>query len=133
MHQILNHHLQYLFDMKMREMNDDELSIFITLNTISKEECESLYIAFANKSWVLRAIHLHSLAMKLQLEKKVLIMLLTLGDGVIGCCLKYLHVIKKWADLQGQTVITFNDFSTKVFPFGFPDFNDNSTSKTDWI
>lgn len=103
-------------------MNDEEVSIFITLNTLSKEQIESLYNALYIESWCIRAIHLHSMAMNLQLEKAVLIMLLTIGDGVIGRCLKYLHVIKKWADLEGKKESTFNDFSTKIFPFGFPDF-----------
>lgn len=111
-----------------KEMDDDELAIFISLNTSSKENIEKMYNFLLAQSWVLEAIGKHAIARNLKISKSVQIMILTISNGAIGCAVKYLDVILKWSDLQNKKEISMNDFSTKIFPFGFPDFSKQSTT-----
>lgn len=109
-----------------REMNEDELAIFISLRTSNKDKIEKKYNFLLSQSWVLEAISKHSNARNLDIEKSVQILILTISDGAIGYAVKYLDVIKKWSILQNQSLISMDDFCMKIFPFGFPDFSKSS-------
>ena len=107
---------------KNREMTDDEVSIFVTLRSTSRKNIENMYEDLIQQSWVLKAIGKHCEAFELECEKSVQIMILTIGDGVVGHCVKYLNIVHEWAHRSGQKQVTIEDFATKIFPFGFPNF-----------
>lgn len=103
-------------------MNKDEIAIFITLRSATENQINSMFDELLKKSWALRAIGKHCNARGLQVDKSVQIMILSISDGAIGYAVKYLDVILEWSNLQKQNFISMDDFTTKIFPFGFPDF-----------
>lgn len=110
-------------------MNTDEISILITLRMSSSHTINLIYDDLLKKAWVLKAIPKYLEAAKLEVDKATQIMILTCADGVIGYAVKYIDLINKWAKLENTDTITFDDFCTKIFPFGFPDFSKTSSKK----
>lgn len=105
---------------QLREMTMDEVDIFIRLKSMEKNEIEGLYNHLFKDSWVLKAISKHAEARELDIDKKVQILILSISDGVVGICVKYVVELKEWSIKKSQTKISFDDFCLKVYPHGFP-------------
>lgn len=104
-----------------REFNEDELSIFIHLQTAKSYEVVILYEHLKKKSWVLKAIEKRvEIQYNNRFDLKTQIMILAMSDGAIGIAVKYLADIVRKADFLELKEITFNDFCLKIYPFGIP-------------
>jgi hypothetical protein len=111
---------------QLREMTEDEVSIFVQLNMITKEDSEELYNMFIKEhsgAWVLKAIKKRFEAQGVQADHKTMIMILSIGDGVVGKCAKYVDDIVIKVQNLNLDMIDFELFSFKIYPFGIPVLN----------
>lgn len=114
-----------ILNMKYRELNQDETSIlFSLLTTKDKAGIENLFKELSKQGggWVLAAIEKRFSVHQISCDKKVMIMILTMGDGVVGRCARYVDDIVKWCRLKESTNITLDDFCNKIYPMEIPVF-----------
>ena len=107
---------------KTREMSEDEISIFITLERNSNVDELFEQLKLANGGWVLKAIEKRFEAHKMNVDKKVMIMILSIGDGVTGKCAKYVDDIAEWGNEFYHTKIEWDRFTKEIYPLGIPIF-----------
>ena len=104
-----------------RELNEDEFFIFCELQLIP--DASELYDAIVDQGgWVLRAIEKRFNALGMTADHKVMIMIMTLGDGVIGKCVKYVDDIAGWSIANKQPKITWKDYCLEIYPKEVPEF-----------
>ena len=104
--------------MEKIQINEDVNAIYINLTKMTDENIDNCYRDMLEQSWVLKAIEKHCEAFQLECEKSVQIMILSIGDGAVGRCVKLLDIVHEWAHRSGQKKITIDDFMSKVL--GFP-------------
>lgn len=105
----------------LREMNEDELAIFCTLE-LSKDVTELYDEIIKNGGWVLNVIRKRFSVYDIETDKKVLIMVLAMGDGAAGLCVKYVDDIANWSSENKCKKIDWSVFTKLVYPNGFPIF-----------
>lgn len=103
-----------------REMNEDEFSIFLTLEKL--DDVDGLFTELAKKTWVLKAIEKRCAAYSMNVDKKVMIAILTIGDGVVGKCAKCVDDIFEWSHMNQHKNITWITFCQTIYPTGVPIF-----------
>jgi hypothetical protein len=59
-------------------------------------------------------------AIKMDVDKRVMIAVLSIGDGIVGKCAKYVDDIASWGDEFYHTKIEWKRFTNEVYPFGIP-------------
>lgn len=108
----------------MRNMNTDEYVIFVNLQGASEDTMEKMYAEMCETDggWVLKAIHKRFEAHDLPTDKKTQIMVLSMGDGVVGRCAKYVDDIVEKAHGLDLQELSFKDFAQKIYPWDFPEF-----------
>ena len=108
----------------LREMTNDELQMFVLLNDSTAE----IVIKMFNKleehpgGWVLRAIKKRFEAYNIKVDNKTMIMILTIGVGAVGKCVKYVDDIAVFCKDNSKTKIDFKTFTEIIYPHGFPVF-----------
>lgn len=107
---------------KTRLFTQDEMSLFITLGLISNVDELFEQLKSTDGGWVLKAIEKRFKAHEMNVDKKVMIAVLSIGDGVVGKCAKYVDDIAVWANEFDHTKIDWNRFTKEVYPFGVPTF-----------
>lgn len=107
--------------MELREMTFVETQMFVTLKMIEKGKIDEMFEDLKKQSWVLQAIEKHFKARELIVEKEVQMMILIMGNGVVGRCVQFIDFIEKNA--KGSTTVTFQDYIFKYFPMGIPVLN----------
>ena len=111
---------------QLREMTEDEASIFVSLQYMTKEDSEKLYNIFIKEqpgAWVLQAIKKRFEAQNVQADYKTMIMVLSIGDGVVGKCAKYVDDIVIKVQNMNLDMIDFELFCYKIYPGGIPVLN----------
>lgn len=103
-----------------RELTEDELSIFLVLEV--NPDVDELYgkLKLADGGWVLKAIEKRFEAHQVSVDKKVMIAVLYIGDGVVGRCAKYVDDIAAWAKEHAHTAIQWPVFTKNIYPHGIP-------------
>jgi hypothetical protein len=106
----------------VREMNKDEMYIFVHLSKMTDIEADDLYHTLIKEGgWVLEAVSKRFKALDLIVDKRVIIMILSIGDSTIGRCVKYVDDIYRICGERKITNLSFQDFSMNVYTDGFPD------------
>lgn len=105
---------------KTRELTQDEMSIFITLEQNSNVDELFNQLKETNGGWVLKAIEKRFEAHKINVDKKIMIAVLSIGDGVVGKCAQYVDDIVCWGNEFYHTRIEWDRFTKEVYPFGIP-------------
>ena len=110
--------------MDLREMTTDEISIFIMINDAQKGKVSELFNELSKQpgGWVLKAIKKRFEAYNIKVDDKTMIMTLTMGDGIVGKCAKYVDDMVHWCKEKSKTEIDFKTFTEIIYPHGFPDF-----------
>jgi hypothetical protein len=109
--------------MKIMEMNDELVQIFVQLTMLKESDAPHLSNdIIEGGGWVLKAIDKNFEAINLQCSKRVQIMLLAISNGAVGRAVQYIRPIYDWAKETGSTEITWEDFNLRIFPMGYPDF-----------
>lgn len=109
---------------KLTELNEDELYMFVSLAKIEKENVEGLFIGLSNEpgGWVLKAIEKRFQVLEIKVDKKVLIMILSHGDGAVGRCANYVDNIHEWCQKNEKKEVSWEDYSMNIYPHGVPNF-----------
>jgi cell shape-determining protein MreC len=107
-----------------REMTTDEVSIFIMINDAQKEKVKELFNELAKQGggWVLKVIEKRFKAYSIKVDDKIMIMILAIGNGVVGMCANYVDDIVHWCKENSKSEINFKIFTEKIYPHGFPAF-----------
>lgn len=106
----------------MRDMTKCEVKLFIQIKNASESEVTAMFKALCDEDggWVLKAIEKRFQAYKIPADKQTMIMVLYIGDGIVGKCAKYVDdIVVKSAKLDLDK-IDFDDFTNKIYPMGFP-------------
>jgi len=94
----------------------------ISLSFVPEESQDEMYEDVKQQSWVLQAMEKRiEQTFTITIEKKVQIFLLMFLDGNIGRCMAYLLYLQYWGKKQNTKKITWDNFTMKIFPMGFPD------------
>lgn len=103
-----------------RELTEDEMHIFMTLEI--NPEVDELFnkIKSTDGGWVLKAIEKRFGVYNMNVDKRVMIGILTIGDGVVGKCAKYVDDIAKWSNKSSQSEINWKKFKEEIYPWGIP-------------
>ncbi|MCX6217645.1 hypothetical protein [Spirosoma sp.] len=109
-------------DATTREMTRGEVSIFICLEQAASVDGLFKEIAATAGGWVLKAIEKRFEAHGLTVDKKVMIFILTIGNGVVGQCAQHVDNMAEWAGKQQQTQIDWRTFTHQIYPHGIPVF-----------
>ncbi len=102
-------------------MNKEEISVFYGLTLIN--EIDELYSELEKETggWVLKAIEKRfSLGYQIDVDKRVQIMILTHGNGVVGICAKHVDYIAEWAKKRQHKKITWDMFRMQIYAHGIP-------------
>jgi len=103
-----------------RQFNDCEMALFFVLNEHDNVELLFEELKTLPSGWVLMAIEKRFKAHNVQADQKVMIAILTIGDGVVGKCAKYVeHIIKL---SKNKTQIDWEFFASALLPFEIPVF-----------
>lgn len=105
---------------KTRELTKDEITIFITLEQNSNVDELFEQLKLTDGGWVLKAIEKRFEAHKMNVDKKVMIAVLSIGDGVVGKCLKYVDDISNWGNEFCHTKVEWERFTNDIYPWGIP-------------
>ena len=105
---------------KTRELTQDELSIFITLEQNSNVDELFDKLKETDDGWVLKAIEKRFEAHGMSVDKKVMIAVLSIGDGRVSKCAKYVDDIANWGKEFYHTKIEWKCFTDEIYPFGVP-------------
>lgn len=105
---------------KTRDLTEEEMKMFIALER--QPSVDELFDALkeTDGGWVLKAIEKRFESHKMNVDKKVMIAVLSIGDGVVGKCAKYVDDIASWGNEFHHTKIEWNRFTKEVYPFGIP-------------
>ncbi len=105
---------------KIRELTDDEVYIFIVLET--SQNVDSLFkkLKESNGGWVLAAIEKRFNVQNVEVDKKVMIAVFSIADGVVGKAAKYVDDIVEWGIEKNHSKIDWNRFTHEVYPMGIP-------------
>ncbi|SFU77233.1 hypothetical protein SAMN05216480_12331 [Pustulibacterium marinum] len=106
-----------------RVLTVNECRLLLMLSQI--EHIEPLYNELIQKDggWVLKAIAKHFEASEIETDKKIMIFILDLGDGIIGKCVNYIYDLIKWAKNRGSGIITWKNLTEDIYAHGIPVFN----------
>lgn len=107
---------------RTREMTQDEVSLLIMLERGSNCADDLFKSIVDEGGWVLRAIEKRFVAHGLSVDKRVMIFVLAIGDGVVGECARYVDDIANWAEKAKQSAIDWHRFTHDVYPMGIPVF-----------
>ncbi len=105
---------------KTRELTQDEIEIFIILEQNPNVDELFAQMKETNGGWVLKAIEKRFEVHKMNVDKRVMIAVLSIGDGVVGKCAKYVDDIASWGDKFHHTNIDWKLFTQKIYPHGIP-------------
>ena len=105
---------------KLRELTEDEMIIFMMLELRSNVDELFEQLSLATGGWVLKVIQKRFEVYKINVDKKTMIAILSIGDGVVGVCVKYVDDISIWANEFNHTRINWKTFTLEVYPFGIP-------------
>lgn len=103
-----------------RELTENEFSIFFMLEQNSTVDELFEQLKSTDGGWVLKAIEKRFEAHEMNVDKKVMIAVLSIGDGVVGKCAKYVDDIAAWGKEFYHTKIEWNRFTREIYPFGIP-------------
>jgi hypothetical protein len=103
---------------QIRELTEDELSIFVMLEQNSNVDELFEQMKETDGGLVLKAIEKRFEAYEMNVDKKVMIAVLSIGDGVVGKCAKYVDDIAAWGNEFHHTKIEWNRFTREIYPFG---------------
>ena len=106
---------------KLRELTEEELAIFSILVVTSNGDLFFNKLTEEPGGWVLKAIEKRFIAHKLEVEKKVMIMILIIGNCVVGKCAKYVDDIANICYVSDYKKINWDMFSKNIYPFGIPE------------
>lgn len=107
----------------MRELTQDETEIFIRLSKMNDNRTnEFFYVILKSGGWVLKAIQKRFLIHAIEVDKKVMIMVLSIGDGVVGKCAKYVDDIARICHEKNIKNLDLELFSKTIYPNGVPIF-----------
>jgi len=108
---------------KTRELTKDEKEILVMLQLAENKSVDQLYekLSETNGGWVIQAIEKRFKAYNLDVDKKVIIMISSLGDGIVGQCVKYVDDIFIWSK-KNTKEINWNCFTRRIYPMGIPIF-----------
>lgn len=109
---------------ELREMTTEEVSIFMLLYKATEDKAIELFneLCKTDGGWVLKAIEKRFEVLSLKCDKKTMIMVLSMGDGIVGKCAKYVDDIYVKCKSKGLKQIDFTTFTNKIYPMGFPVF-----------
>lgn len=105
---------------KTRELTENEMYIFIKLEQYPNIDELFNQLTQIDGGWVLKAIEKRFEAHKMNVDKRVMIAVLSIGDGIVGKCAKYVDDIADWGNEFYHTKIEWNRFTREVYPFGIP-------------
>ncbi|MCC6843766.1 MAG: hypothetical protein IT264_11815 [Saprospiraceae bacterium] len=105
---------------KIRELNNDEVIIFLRLMITSNVDELFKKLELTSGGWVLKAIQKRFVAHKLNVDKKVMIAVLAIGDGIVGKCAFYVDDIASWGSKFNRKEIDWNTFTKEIYPLGIP-------------
>jgi len=107
---------------ELRELTQDEMSMFLVLE--KNQNIDEMFVAMKNEGggWVLGAIEKRFAAHGINAEKRIMIAVLYIGDGVIGKCSKYVDDIAEWCYKQKAHKVEWQEFTMRVYPHGIPIF-----------
>lgn len=111
---------------QIREMTKDEVSIFLDIQSAKDYQVENMFNAICNNEaggWVLKAIEKRFGVLKINADKKVMIMVLSIGDGVVGRCANYVDDVVAWCRKNSYDSVNLQLFANKIYPVGIPVFN----------
>lgn len=94
------------------------MSIFITLEKNSNVDELFEKLKLTDGGWVLKAIEKRFEAHKMDVDKKVMIAVLSIGDGVVGKCTKYVDDIADWGNEFYHTKVEWKRFTNDIYPWG---------------
>lgn len=99
-----------------RLITADELEIFICLQL--DIDVDGLFEEIINNGgWVLKAIEKRFEAHKIEVDKKVMIAILTMGDCAVGKCAKLVDYVADWCNKFDYKKIDWAIFTHKIYPF----------------
>ena len=106
-----------------REMTEDEIAMFVMLTKMDNAKAEEVFELLVKKGgWQLDGIKKRFSAYNLSADNKTMIMILTISNGVIGKCAKYVDDIVVRSAKLNINEISFDDFSKLIYPMGYPSF-----------
>lgn len=105
---------------KTRELTEDEMAIFIMLEQNSNVDGLFNQLKETPGGWILKAIETRFIYHKMDVDKRVMIAILSIGDGIIGKCVKYVDDIADWGNEFYHKKVEWNRFKQEIYPFGIP-------------
>jgi len=100
-------------------LDEDGSSIYVNLHTYRDEPADDVFALILAEpgGWVLEAIKKRFYAYKLDVDQKVMIMIMSLGDCAIGKCVKYVDHIAMWCKENHQSKIDWDIFTKQIYTF----------------
>lgn len=105
---------------KTRTLTQDEASIFVMLEF--NPDADELFTKLQEEvgGWVLKAIEKRFSVLGINADKRVMIAVLSIGDGVVGICAKYVDDIVSWGNKFHHKEIDWDRFTREIYPHGIP-------------
>ncbi|MFA7448792.1 MAG: hypothetical protein WCY77_10170 [Weeksellaceae bacterium] len=106
-----------------RELTIDETSIFLSLHRANEKQMNEMFEGIISEGgWQLQVIEKRFKAHSLEVDKKTMVMILSLADGTVGKCANFVDDIAKICADKNINKISFDDFSKKIYPWGILSF-----------
>lgn len=108
----------------LRELTIDEAEMFLKLQKITDKQADDLFKKLIDQDggWVLKAIEKRFNVLEKNVDKKIMVMILFLGDGIIGKCVKFVDDIISWGNKFNHSTITWDQYTKDIYPVGIPIF-----------
>lgn len=107
----------------LRELTIDQVMIMLNLLPATNEQSKILFKQIVAKGgWCLEAIKKRFEAHILSVDEKTMILIMYLGDGIVGKCAKYVDDIARICSEKKITKLDIKDYTMKIHPDGVPNF-----------
>ena len=107
-----------------RALTREEAEWFLIIKELPKDTTEKLFEKLLEQpgGWVLKAIEKRFNAYELKVSKKVMMMILMHGEGIVGKCAQYVDDIAKWAKEHDKKAIDITTLAHEIYPWVIPVF-----------
>jgi hypothetical protein len=107
--------------MEIRSLNEDEMHIFLMLEMMSSVDVVGFYesIKESDGGWVLKAIEKRFKAYNIEADQKVMVTVLSIGDGVVGVCAKHVDYISDFCSKNNKKA-DWDTFTKQIYAHGIP-------------
>lgn len=108
--------------MGTRELDEDELAILESLLSTTDSKIDELYAVLDEETHVLKILDHRNAVYAHKIDKALRVMVLSLGDGIPGKCVKHHDYIVEYIRKTNYKQIDVEYWAQNIAPLGIPNF-----------